>query len=314
MGRGPLRMVTLTMDDRPRFQIYLPPSPLYNRAMNHEVSKPLPPSEATTWHTAFYQFVPIEAPQGVIAHLRLLTADVLGSIIVASEGINGMIAGSEAQLDAFEDAMRHDPYFAGKFTHMPFKRSLCKTAPFGRMKVYQKPEIVPLGIAGVDARQTGINVTPQEWRALIAEEDVVVIDNRNSFEFRLGRFSGAKDPGVTHFRDFARYVQTHAEEWKATGKRVAMYCTGGIRCEKSSAWMRGLDLEVYQLEGGILNYFKQMPDAEKEWQGECFVFDNRVALDTHLQETETTVEQVYQDEPDGPWRLKRARELEGAGK
>ena len=105
------------------------------------------------------------------------------------------------------------------------------------------------------------------------------------------------------------YVQAHLDEWKAQGKRVAMYCTGGIRCEKTSAWMADLGMPVYQLEGGILNYFREMPDAERDWQGECFVFDNRVALDTRLQETDTTLDDVYTGEPDDQWRLERARRL-----
>jgi UPF0176 protein len=138
---------------------------------------------------------------------------------------------------------------------------------------------------------------------------VVLIDNRNSFEYRLGHFHKAIDPQVAHFRDFAKFMQTHAAEWKAQGKRVAMYCTGGIRCEKTSAWMASNGLQVYQLEGGILNYFARMPDAERDWSGECFVFDNRIALDTQLQETTTTLEQVYEAEPDGAWRLERARRL-----
>jgi len=159
----------------------------------------------------------------------------------------------------------------------------------------------------------GINVPPTQWRTLIAQEDVVLLDNRNSFEFRLGRFHNAIDPGVANFRDFPNYVKAHVSQWKAEGKRVAMYCTGGIRCEKTTAWMRDFDLPVYQLEGGILNYFAQMPDAERDWDGECFVFDNRIALDTHLQETPTTLEDVYAGEPDGEWRLSRARRLHGDG-
>lgn len=260
------------------------------------------------FHSAFYKFVPLDDPDKVVAELRALamTHDLLGSILVASEGINGMVAGAETDVDSFQTALLSD----ARFTGMPFKRSLCKTAPFGRLKVYKKPEIVPLGIEGVDARNTGIDVSPAEWRKLIAEDDVVLLDNRNSFEFRLGRFKNAIDPNVTNFRDFPNYVKAHAATWKAEGKRVAMYCTGGIRCEKTSAWMRDLDMEVFQLQGGILNYFKQMPDAEKDWDGECFVFDNRVALDTKLQETATTVEDVYNGEPDGEWRLKRARELD----
>jgi UPF0176 protein len=108
-------------------------------------------------------------------------------------------------------------------------------------------------------------------------------------------------------------VRAHAAQWREQGKRVAMYCTGGIRCEKTSAWMRELGLTVYQLEGGILNYFQQMPDAQRDWRGECFVFDNRVALDTQLQETATTLDDVYQQEADGAWRLERGRRLEQAG-
>ena len=262
----------------------------------------------TLCHCAFYKFVPLDEPEQVVTDLRSLavTHNLLGSILVATEGINGMVAGIETDVDKFQDALLGDARFAGT----PFKRSPCKTAPFGRLKVYKKPEIVPLGIDGVDARNTGIDVSPAQWRKLIAEDDVVLLDNRNSFEFRLGRFKNAIDPNVTNFRDFPNYVKAHAAEWKAEGKRVAMYCTGGIRCEKTSAWMRDLDMEVFQLQGGILNYFKEMPDAEKDWDGECFVFDNRVALDTKLQETATTVEDVYNGEPDGEWRLRRAKELD----
>ena len=143
--------------------------------------------------------------------------------------------------------------------------------------------------------------------------DVVLLDNRNSFEFRLGRFRGAVDPRVANFRDFPAYVLAHAPAWAAAGQRVAMYCTGGIRCEKTSAWMRGLGIPVWQLEGGILNYFEQMPDADRDWDGECFVFDNRVALDTRLQETATRLEDVYTGSPDGAWRLARALRLAQAG-
>ncbi len=259
-------------------------------------------------HSAFYKFVPLANPDQVVADLRALAmrCDLLGSILVATEGINGMVAGREENVDAFQSALLDDAHF----TAIPFKRSTCKTPPFRRLKVYKKPEIVPLGIDGVDARNTGIDVSPAEWRKLIAEDDVVLLDNRNSFEFRLGRFKNAIDPHVTNFRDFPNYVKAHAADWKAEGKRVAMYCTGGIRCEKTSAWMRDLDMEVFQLEGGILNYFKEMPDADKDWDGECFVFDNRVALDTRLQETDTTVEDVYNGEPDGEWRLRRAKELD----
>lgn len=270
-------------------------------------------SDVSIIHSAFYKFVALAQPACVVERLRELTANLLGSILVAEEGINGMVAGTPSQVEQFEQALQHDAVFAGCFAGIAFKRSPCKTIPFRKMKVRQKPEIVPLGIAGVDATKvTGINVKPEDWRALIAQDDVVLLDNRNSFEYKLGHFQNAIDPLVTNFRDFPEYVKAHADEWKKSGKRVAMYCTGGIRCEKTSAWMHDLDLPVYQLEGGILNYFKAMPDAEKDWQGECFVFDNRVALDTHLNETDTTVEDVYSAEPDGAWRLARAKRLDEA--
>jgi UPF0176 protein len=265
-------------------------------------------------HIAFYKFAAIADVDAVVMRLREVTAPLLGSILVAGEGINGMLAGSAEQLDAFEQALQIDAVFEGKFAGTVFKRTECLTPPFKRMKVHAKKEIVPLGIDGVDAagRTADIertNVAPQAWRELIKQPDVVLLDNRNSFEYRLGKFDGAIDPGVVNFRDFPEYVKAHAAQWKAEHKKVAMYCTGGIRCEKSSVWMQDLGLDVYQLEGGILNYFKDMPDASKDWQGECFVFDNRVALDTHLHETDTTVEDVYESEPDGAWRLERAKKL-----
>ena len=263
-------------------------------------------------HIAFYKFVALDDVDAVISQLRNLTEKLLGSILVAREGINGMLAGTDLQIDGFQHALQTDAYFAGKFAGIAFKRSACVTAPFGKMKVYKKPEIVPLGMAGVDATDTGTSVSPAEWRKLIAEDDVVLLDNRNSFEYRLGRFKNAIDPQVTNFRDFPKYIEQHAPVWQAQGKRVAMYCTGGIRCEKTSAWMKQLNIPVLQLDGGILNYFQSMPDAEKDFDGECFVFDNRIALDTTLHETATTLEEVYDGEPDGEWRLRRAKELDGA--
>jgi UPF0176 protein len=268
-------------------------------------------------HTAFYKFTRLAQPEAVAERLRQLVSPQIdgltGSVLVAAEGINGMLAGMPQALDRIEQALLRDSAFAGAFDGMDFKRSACTTRPFARMKVHVKKEIVPLGIEGVDARRTGIDVSPRDWRELIADPDLVLLDNRNSFEYRLGHFEGAIDPGVSNFRDFPAYVRAHAAQWKAQGKRVAMYCTGGIRCEKTSAWMLDMGLSVYQLEGGILNYFRQMPDAQKDWRGECFVFDNRVALDTRLQETATALEDVYAQEADGAWRLARGRRLAQAG-
>lgn len=270
-----------------------------------------PPVPADTFHDAFYKFVAVEDPGTLVTLLHGITQDLLGSVLVAAEGINGMLAGSAQALDAFEAMLVQDPRFQGKFAGMQFKRSPCATRPFNKLKIHRKAEIVPLGIDGIDATcHAGINVRPADWQKLIHEDDVIVIDNRNSFEHRLGRFKNAINPQVAHFRDFPDYVKEHVEDWKTQGKRVAMYCTGGIRCEKTSAWMQGLGLSVYQLQGGILNYFIEMPDAAADWDGECFVFDNRVALDTHLRETGTTLDDVYDGECDGEWRLQRARLLQ----
>jgi UPF0176 protein len=275
------------------------------------------------WHIAFYKFAKLHNPEAVAARVRELTKDLLGSILIAHEGINGMLAGSAEQLDRFEANLQspQDTALEAAFGRMVFKRTACETVPFKRLKVHVKREIVPLGIPDVDAagRSAEIassDVPPQEWRELIKRPDVVLLDNRNSFEYRLGRFEGAIDPLVVNFRDFPEYVQAHAQEWKEQGKTVAMYCTGGIRCEKSSVWMQDLGLQVKQLQGGILNYFKEMPDADKDWHGECFVFDNRIALDTQLRETDTTVEDVYDVAEDGSydetWRLERAKRLQSS--
>ena len=279
--------------------------------MNRPVNFGATPAAAlqSLWHIAFYHFVALPDPDVVAVRLRELTHALTGSILVALEGINGVVAGPSAALDTFEHALTHDDVLNGYFASTVFKRSACKTAPFFRMKVHRKKEIVAFGADAVSPASAASSVSPRAWRELIAQDDVVVIDNRNSFEYRLGKFKSAIDPKVPNFRDFPKYVEANAQEWKAQGKRVAMYCTGGIRCEKSSAWMREQGLEVFQLEGGILNYFQSMPDAEKDWEGECFVFDNRIALDSKLQETDTTLEQVYDGEPDGEWRIARARRL-----
>lgn len=281
------------------------------RAMNPTSNPATSAPAAEQFHIAFYKFAKLADADAVVTVCRELTQDLLGSILIADEGINGVLAGTADALDRFEHALKTDPRLSGAFSNIVFKRSACKTAPFARMKVHRKSEIVFLGVDNVDAiGRTGIDVSPQEWRELIAQDDVVVIDNRNSFEFKLGKFKNAIDPGVDNFRDFPKYIEEHVPEWQASGKRVAMYCTGGIRCEKTSAWMLDMGVPVYQLEGGILNYFLEMPDAEKDWEGECFVFDNRIALDTKMQETDTTLEDVYGGEPDWEWRLQRAKRLD----
>jgi UPF0176 protein len=262
------------------------------------------------FHIAFYKFVRIARPRDVTDTLRGLTRELLGSILVAGDGVNGMLCGSAAALDRFQTALLGEPRLEGLFNGITFRRSACRTLPFGRIKVHERAEILPLGVAGADAvGRPGLQLDPQQWRSLLDADDIVLIDNRNSFEYRLGRFRNAVDPQVNNFRDLPAYIEANAPSWKAQGKRVAMYCTGGIRCEKTAAWMLGVGLVVHQLEGGILRYLAEMPDAELDWQGECFVFDNRIALDVRLQETAATPEDVFGSSVDEQWRLQRARRL-----
>ena len=260
-------------------------------------------------HLSFYRFVALPEPEVVAARLRELGAALGGNMLVAPEGLTAAISGTPAALDAFELALQRE--FDGAFEGVHFKRSFCKTRPYTLLKVHVKPELVAFGLEGVSglADVPATHVAPQDWPALIAREDVVVLDNRNHFEWRLGHFENAVDPGVRHFRDFPAYVQDHAEAWKAAGKKVAMYCTGGIRCEKMGGWMSQQGLEVFQLDGGIIGYFEAMGKTSA-WTGDCFVFDKRIAIDATLHETDATAEDVYGDDPLEAWRLARARRLD----
>ena len=284
----------------------------------------LPPHQAPAAlrHSAFYRFVPMADPPSAAAALRQLGCGLTGSIVVAAEGLSGAVAGTQAAVHAFEQALAEGARGCappGALRPGDFKRSHCITPPFGRLKVRVKPEIVALGLprhamdgAAARAADEG-RLAPAQWRSLLASGSAVVLDNRNHFEFRLGHFRGAVDPGVHNFRDLVEHVQQHAAAWRADGRPVAMYCTGGIRCEKTAPWLRSLGLAVWQLDGGVLNYFQQVPDAAQDWVGECFVFDNRIALDCALQETPTTAAKVYDpSRADEAWRLARAAQLDAA--
>ena len=247
------------------------------------------PSQEPLWHDAFYRFVNIEEPDDLVPVLKSLCEEigVRGKILLAREGINGMLAGTEAQLGQVRAWFDRDK----RFVNMTYKRTATSMIPFKRLIVRAKAEIVSLGVPGVDATsQTGIDVSPEVWREMLQQDDVIVIDNRNRFEYEIGHFKGAIDPGVHNFRDFPDYVEANLEKWQ--DKKVAMYCTGGIRCEKTSAWLKDKGLEIYQLEGGIINYFAKIPDAEKDYEGECFVFDKRITLNTRLEETDMTQDEV----------------------
>ncbi len=279
-------------------------------------------AEFRLWaHSAFYRFVPLTDPAAAAQTVRELAqaAALQGSVLLAPEGISGALAGAPDDVASFESALQDTRCLRGLLRGMPFKHSLGKTQPFLRLKVSVRREIVALGLPssgaqGLPNESDDSHVSPAAWREMLQRGDVVVLDNRNHFEYRLGHFKGAVDPQVHHFRDFVAYVEAHVEAWREPGRPVAMYCTGGIRCDKTAPWLRSLGLQVLQLQGGILNYCAQMPDAKSEWHGECFVFDNRIALDPTLAETATAAEQVFDaTHPAEAWRLQRASRLDNSG-
>jgi UPF0176 protein len=206
-------------------------------------------------------------------------AGVKGTLLLAREGINGTIAGSRAGIDQVLTYLRADP----RLSKLEHKESFDEEMPFYRMKVKLKREIVTMGVDGIDPNQcVGTYVEPRQWNTLVNDPEVLLIDTRNDYECSIGSFKGAVDPRTTSFREFPDYVRTHLDP--AKHRKVAMFCTGGIRCEKASAFMLGEGFEeVYHLQGGILKYLEDVPPEESTWEGECFVFDNRVAVDQHLQ-------------------------------
>jgi UPF0176 protein len=201
---------------------------------------------------------------------------IRGTILLAEEGINSTIVGTQEAIDAVLDYLRSD----GRFQDLTVKRSVSEEPVFDRLKVRLKREIVTLGQPQADPnRQVGTYVKPTDWNALIADPEVLVIDTRNDFEVSIGTFVGAENPQTNSFGEFPDYVQQHCDPVKH--RKVAMFCTGGIRCEKASSYMLSQGFEqVYHLEGGILQYLETVPPEESLWQGECFVFDQRVAV-TH---------------------------------
>ena len=233
---------------------------------------------------AFYKFVAL--PDYVQRQAPLLELcqqhNVKGTILLATEGINSTIAGAPDDIHAVLAYLRQDPLLAD----LEHKESWANRPPFNRMKVRLKREIVTMGVPGVDpTRMSGTYVKPQDWNALIADPDVVLIDTRNDYEVAIGTFAGAIDPHIRTFGELPAWVEQAQALQAQNGKmpKVAMFCTGGIRCEKSTAFMRaqGYD-EVYHLEGGILKYLEVVPPEQSQWQGTCFVFDERVSVDHGL--------------------------------
>lgn len=205
---------------------------------------------------------------------------VRGTLLLAAEGINGTIAGTRQGIDAVLAHIRALPGCAG----LEWKESAADAMPFGKMKVRLKREIVTMGQPDVDPRASvGHYVEPADWNALITAPDVAVIDTRNDYEIAIGSFAGAVDPGTRSFRDFPAWWRANADRF--AGKRIAMFCTGGIRCEKSTNWLLSQGVgDVFHLKGGILKYLEDVPVRDSLWQGECFVFDGRVSLTHGLQQ------------------------------
>jgi UPF0176 protein len=225
---------------------------------------------------AFYRFVPIDDPGSLRESIINACSDhgIKGTILLASEGINGTIAGSAEGVDA---VLAHLRTIRG-LEDLEAKRASADSDPFYRLKVRVKREIVSLGVGEVDtARHTGTHVPPETWNELIQDPDVIVIDARNDYEVAIGSFDGAINPGTRSFTGFPEWVASN--ERLASHPRIAMFCTGGIRCEKASAWLKEQGFtDVFQLEGGILNYLEQVPSDESLWSGECYVFDRRVSV------------------------------------
>jgi UPF0176 protein len=203
---------------------------------------------------------------------------IKGTILLAAEGINATISGSRQAIDALLSFLRSDPRLAD----LEPKESYAEGPPFERMKVRLKKEIVTLGLPEIaPEKKVGAYIQPKDWNTLIMDPEVLVIDTRNQFEVEIGTFKRAENPHTESFREFPEYVRAHLNPEQH--KKVALFCTGGIRCEKASSFLleQGFQ-EVYHLQGGILKYLEEVPLAESLWQGECFVFDQRVAIDHSL--------------------------------
>lgn len=225
---------------------------------------------------ALYKFVTLEDYVELREPLLKAMVDngIKGTLLIAEEGINGTVSGSREGIDGLMAWLKTDP----RMVDIDHKESYCDDQPFYRTKVKLKKEIVTLGVEGVDPnKKVGTYVDPENWNALISDPEVLLIDTRNDYEVSIGTFEGASDPKTTSFREFPDYIKANFDP--AKHKKVAMFCTGGIRCEKASSYMlsQGFD-EVYHLKGGILKYLEEVPQEETKWQGDCFVFDNRVTV------------------------------------
>jgi UPF0176 protein len=237
---------------------------------------------------ALYQFVSLPDVRDLREPLRALcdAHAIKGTILLAREGINGTIAGSDEAIDALIAEIRDGALFGRRLDNLELKFSITPVMPFKRMKVRLKKEIVTLGDGATDpTKRVGTYVDAADWNALIADSDTLVIDTRNDFEVEMGTFEGALNPKLSRFGEFRDYAARELDA--AKHRKIAMFCTGGIRCEKASSYLlaRGFT-EVYHLKGGILRYLETVPEADSRWTGACFVFDDRVALGHGLKTTD----------------------------
>lgn len=230
---------------------------------------------------ALYKFVKLPDYQEIRLPLFnvMESNQIKGTLLLAVEGINGTVAGSRAAIDTLLAWLKAEPRLA----ELDYKESYTDIMPFNRTKVKLKKEIVTMGVEGIDPKQVvGTYVNPKDWNQLISDPEVLLIDTRNDYEYQVGTFKNAINPNTDSFREFPQYVKDHLDPSKH--KKVAMFCTGGIRCEKSTAFLKEQGFkEVYHLKGGILKYLEDVPADNTLWQGECFVFDERVTVNHHLQ-------------------------------
>ena len=230
---------------------------------------------------ALYHFVSLDNYQALRQPLlkQMLKNNIKGTLLLAGEGINGTVAGSQSSIDLLLDWIRTDQ----RLKDIRCKFSYDDEMPFYRSRVKLKKEIVTMGVEGIDPnRAVGTYVKPADWNALISDPEVTLVDTRNAYESAIGSFKNATKPNTGSFREFPLYVEDNLDSGKH--RKVAMFCTGGIRCEKSTAYLKQQGFEeVYHLQGGILKYLEEVPEAESLWQGECFVFDNRVSVNHALE-------------------------------
>jgi UPF0176 protein len=234
----------------------------------------------------FYHFVNVEDPQKIqpIWKQFMIDHEVTGTILVTPEGINSTISGERGGVDSVLAMIRSDERFAA----MAHKESFTKERPFKKAKVKLKKETIPMNYKADPQKIVGTYVKSEDWNDLISDPDVVVVDTRNDYELHLGTFKGAVNPKTQTFKELPKWVEEHLDKEKH--KKIAMFCTGGIRCEKSTSYMldQGFE-EVYHLDGGILKYLEEVPKEESLWEGECYVFDDRVAVGHGLKPSDDAV-------------------------